>query len=564
MQILRPKGYLGNTGHLVALLLVGVPLIMLTARLLALPGARLGDLPVLSHLAAFGDWLDAGFTLGWVPEADRRSVEYLAFLPTAGLLIVLTRLTFGLRILGYRSILIAVGFHEVGILPSAAAMLAVFVVVALLRPGMRQVRLPLYARVSLIISITACILVACLFVGMWQRSPLVWSLAFFPVIILAMMAEAIAGSMDTQTVGTAAWRLLWTLVLALVLLALMTSPAATLLLLAPELMLMQLGLIVLLSEYLDLRLLQDWKLQGAELLHRMVPTWSAEEIRRPRVAVVHNRGASGTVGRLGPPVSEAVRSTSSQHLIDGLRTLGFNVKVFEADMRMLREVGKFLPPHPRSGAPGGVVLNLSEGIQGHDPHSHAPAMLEMAGLAYTGPTPAGQVALDDPVLLRLKLEQAGVPVTHGEARGREVHVGILGDTHLRAFPPALAKPNGTFQCPAQISAEDADQARDCAFRAFRAAGCRDFAVVRVLFLADGSAQVAGVAAHGVLGRQSSTAVMLRAVGLSWGELAREIVECAGRRTGVDWVQRAHEADPDEDMAPLAEPPRAQKALEHAA
>ena len=39
----RPKGYLGSAGHVVALTLIAVPLLMMAARLVALPGLGLAD-----------------------------------------------------------------------------------------------------------------------------------------------------------------------------------------------------------------------------------------------------------------------------------------------------------------------------------------------------------------------------------------------------------------------------------------------------------------------------------------------------------------------------------------
>jgi D-alanine-D-alanine ligase-like ATP-grasp enzyme len=534
MPLLRPKGYLGATGHAIAVLLIAVPLVMIAARLLALPGMRIADWPLFVPLAQLGEALDSAFTLAWVPPPDRKAVDYLLFMPTATLLIVLARLTFGLRVLGYRSILIAVGFRVVGILPSAVVMLVVFGVVALLRPGMRQARLPLYARVSLILAITACLMVSFLFVGMWQRSELIWSLAFFPVIILAMMAEAIAAALDTNTMGTALWRLGWTLLLALGMYYLMQSSFMSLIVYAPELMLLQLGLIVLISEYLDLKLLQDWQARSAAFRAKYTPWWIVEG-RRPRVAIVRNRSQSGTIARLGPQAPPEVARAPVQHLVDGLRDLGYSVKVLEGDMTLLRELRKFLPPNPRTGAPGGVVFNLSEGIQGEDRHTHVPAMLEMGGIAYTGPTPAGHARIDDILMQRIALEHAGVPAAPEGAIGREVHVGILGRDRLSAFPLALMTRAGQFQCPAKVSDAEAVDVRDRAFSAFRATGCRDFAVVRVVLTPEGKALVAGVSVQGVFGLKSSTASMLRAAGLGWGYLAREIVELAAARNDVEWV-----------------------------
>jgi hypothetical protein len=544
MALIRPKGYLGGWGHAVAMLLIAVPLAMMAARLLALPGMGIPDWQLAALLAQLGDALNSAFTLAWVPKPDRKSVDYLLFIPTAALCIVLARLTFGLRVLGLRAILIAVAFRELGILPSAVVMLVVFFVVALLRPGMRKARMPLYARMSLILAITACLMVSFLFIGMWQRSEFVWSLAFFPIIILAMMAEAIAAAVDTNNLVTALWRLGWTVLLALGLYGLMVSPLMSLLVYAPELLVMQLGLMVLLSEYFDLRLLQDWRASSAVFRAKYTPWWIAEG-RRPRVALVRNRSLSGTIARLGPQAPPELARASVQHLVDGLRELGYLVKVLEGDMTLLRELREFLPPNPRTGEPGGVVFNLSEGIQGDDRHTHVPAMLEMAGISYTGPTPAGHARIGDSLMQRLALEHAGVPVAPEGAIGREVHVGILGGARLSALPLALMTGASQFQSPAKVSNADAANLRDRAFSAFRACGCRDFAVIRLVLTPEGKVLVSGVGVgvQGVFGRKSSTASMLRAASLGWGELAREIVELAAARDGVEWVAKRDEQEP---------------------
>lgn len=533
MQILRPKGYLGATGQAVVLLLIGIPLVMLGARLAALPGIGLADWPLFAPLAGLGNALEAGVTLAWVPEADRSAVEYLLLLPTAALIIALARLTFGLRVLGFRSILIAIGFQEVGILPSLIVMGIVFAVVALLRPGMRRARLPLYGRVSLILAITACLMIAFLFAGMWQRSPFIWSLAFFPVIILAMMAEALAAALDNETLGAAAWRLSWTLLIAFGLYGLIQSRAIDALAFAPELMLLQLGLIIAVSEYLDLRLLQDWQAQSAALQAKYLPWWPAEG-RRPRVALVRNRSPHGTIGRLGVQAPPEPARVSMQHLIDALRTGGYSVKVFEGDMTLLRTLRVYLAPHPRTGAPGGVVFNLGEGIQGENQHTHVPAMLEMAGIPYTGPTPAAHALIDDPVLQRLALQHAGIATASEGVHGQELHVGVLGDGALRAFPIVTRTRSGSFS-PAEVVGAASVAVRDCAFRAFRATGCRDFAVVRVVLTPSGDALVRGIDAHGIFGRKSSTGAMLAAAGLDWSDIAHDIVELSALRNGVEWT-----------------------------
>jgi hypothetical protein len=162
------------------------------ARVAALPGVHLPGPFGGEVLRGIGSALNRSVSLEWVPPDDRWAVLYILLLPTAALLIALARLTFGLRVLGFRSILIAVGFQEIGILPSLLLMAIVVGIILAVRPPMQRIQLTFYARTSVILGIAAVIMVAALLLGPWLRSETLWSFAFFPVIILAMLAEGVA------------------------------------------------------------------------------------------------------------------------------------------------------------------------------------------------------------------------------------------------------------------------------------------------------------------------------------------------------------------------------------
>jgi D-alanine-D-alanine ligase len=600
----RPKGYLNQWGLALLLLLAGATLLMALARVLAAPGMAVPDFVLLQELRQYGAALNDSLTLEWVPPADRKDVTYLLLLPTVALLITIARLTFGLRVLGYRSVLIAAGFQEIGIVPSLMVMAVVLGIIAMLRPTMRRMRLPMYARVSMILSITACVMVAALFVGPWLRSELIWSLAFFPVIILAMIAESIAGTLDQHNVASAAWRLGWTLAVALLLYALMNSPAVLdIAMRFPELMLTQLVAIVLVSEYLDLRLFQDWQSHGHA---SAIAGWLGLNFpaRKARVAVVRNRWHHGVIARLGPAAPAKTQVGSVQHLVDALRDEGYAVKVFEGDMDLTRELWKFLPPNPRTGAPGGVVLNLAAGIQGHARFSHVPAMLESAGVAYTGPDPIGHARLQDRFVLLSLLQQSGVPVPPfrllegqpdtppldlafpllvrpcndteaaailvktpddlGKAVERilrpgqqmlvehchaepEFRVTLLGNGPLECLPLMQVESAGKKRtCPAAIDEALASRIYTCARHAYAIAGCRDYARIDLRLDAAGAPCVVGIHAQEILARKGSVAAMIEAAGLGWGGFAKHIVELAAARNGAE----AAGIPPSDNVVPL--------------
>lgn len=605
----RPKGYLSPSGLAFVLLLIGATLLMVLARATAMPSTPVPDWWMFEPLRRLGALLNDSFTLEWVPLADRHAVTYLLMLPTAVLLITLVRLTFGLRVLGYRSIVIAAGFQEIGVLPSLVVIGLVLGIIVSLRPMMRRVGLPLFARVSMILGIAACIMVAALFVGPWLRSELIWSLAFFPVIIVAMMAEGIAGSLDRQSAATAAWRLGWTLLVALLLQALLNSPTALdIALHFPELMVTQLMAIVLVSEYFDLRLLENWQ-DSPDGIAATLSAWlgdvTAQSPRPPRVAVVRNRWSRGVISHFGPAAPTKGRVNSVQHIVDALRDEGYKVKVFEGDMTLLRELQSFLAPHPRNLQPGGVVLNLAAGIQGRGRFGHVPAMLEMAGVAYTGPDPIAHARVQDRLTLLSSLQQAGVPVPTFQlvpcrpkaacdvplpalvsprnehdavatlvgtpqelhaaidklaARqveealveawlgGAEFRIVLLGNFNPECLPlMRIDASSRERQCPAPIDEELGERMRESARRAFRAAGCRDYARIDLRLGAAGEPCVVHVQSQEILARAGSLAEMAASAGLGWRDLARRIITSAAARHGAD----AAATPRSENVVPLA-------------
>jgi D-alanine-D-alanine ligase len=56
-----------------------------------------------------------------------------------------------------------------------------------------------------------------------------------------------------------------------------------------------------------------------------------------------------------------------------------------------------------------MVFNMAYGIQGECRYTHAPAMLEMAGIPYTGSSPLGHALALDKVVTKILMLRAGVP-----------------------------------------------------------------------------------------------------------------------------------------------------------
>jgi D-alanine-D-alanine ligase len=67
-----------------------------------------------------------------------------------------------------------------------------------------------------------------------------------------------------------------------------------------------------------------------------------------------------------------------------------------------------MPPDPQQN-PTGMVFNMAYGIQGNCRYTHVPAMLEMAGVPYTGSSPLGHALALDKVITKRLLREAGIP-----------------------------------------------------------------------------------------------------------------------------------------------------------
>jgi D-alanine-D-alanine ligase len=585
-RLLRRKGHLSSRAVMILTIFACVPLLTALARIVAFPGIHVPGLSLL------GTVLNNWCSFEWVPHADRWAIVYILLLPTAALLITLARLTFGLRILGFRAILVAIGFQEIGILPSLLLMVLVVTTILVARPSMRRIQLPFYARIAVILCIAATIMVSGLLLGPWLGSNTLWSFAFFPVIILAMLAESIASTLARDDAWTAAWRAGWTLVLALLITFISWIPAVReVALLLPELILTQLVAIIFISEFLDFRLLEQWPARGLRLLRQRSVQKETQSRPRPgglRVAVVQNRWNKNVIGRLGVSALVHERTQSVQVVVDALREQDFTVQVFEGDMSLLRDLHQFLPTRPLTGAPGGLVLNLAAGVQGRGRSCHVPAMLEMAGVPYTGPDPVAQACLLDRYALMMLLRQAGVctprvrlmasknddlgdlrfplvvrpryelaayrtVVKHRKAldaavehivrnyaqealieapeKFPEIRVCLLGNEAIECLPLLQVDASGKKTCPAPIDEALAKRVVDCARTAYAKVGCRDYARIDIRLTARGRLHVVGVHAVGIFARNGSFAHSAARAGYSFGALMGRVVEVAWNRYG---------------------------------
>lgn len=580
---LRPKGNLTRGELYFVLALALLPLISVALRILALPGMLS---PGLSGtlLPSIGHDLSRILSLQGIPPADRHRVLYLLFLPISAILIALARLTLGMRVIGFRSILISVGFQQSGILPSLLLIAAMVIVVIVLRPALVSMRLDYYARVAVLMSSSVMLLLCVLLLAPVLNSDLLWGVAFFPVIVLGLLAEGIAKTIDQESILSALSRTALTIGIALVLAAISQIPLLRDIAIEfPELVLTQIVVIILIAEFLDLRLLQDW---DAKLGGMALPRIHSETAAL-RIAVVRNYRNNGVIGRLGSPSDGGYRRRTVQRIADSLRKSGNTVQVFEGDIELLAKLKDFMAPDPMTQQPGGIVLNLAHGIQGDASAAHVPAMLEMAGLPYTGPAQRGLIVTMDRVVTKVVLRVAGIStpdarvvgglkdeyggltypvvvkpriaaryklriardrkqldtilgvVAAGDQQGavvepyvagREFEAAILGNAAAECLPLVEVLPNRQGRaCPAVLGPELEKSVRSAALEAFRACACRDYAVVNIRISPFGEPLVLEVEVDGVLAEGESFSIAAEAAGLAFPDLLTRIVNVARLR-----------------------------------
>lgn len=128
-----------------------------------------------------------------------------------------------------------------------------------------------------------------------------------------------------------------------------------------------------------------------------------------RIAVVLNFDHTGVINRFGQPCPDEYRpGRTIESLVAALQEGGHETILCEGDKGLLAALERFMPPDPQA-RPSGFVFNAAEGIQGEYRYTHVPAMLEMAGVPYTGSGPLGHGLTQDKVLAKRLLRDGGVP-----------------------------------------------------------------------------------------------------------------------------------------------------------
>jgi len=203
------------------------------------------------------DFVARAVSLEDVPSSMHRRLQYVLFVPLGALTIVFVRLTLGIRVLGpFRSILLAVAFQITGIIEGLLFLSFVVAAVATIRPTLKAMRLPYFGRVSVILSLMSVIIVATMLLGSWVDAVSLRRVAYFPIIVLCLLGDAFARTWGEEGPRSALWRALTTAMVGVALTWVSVIPGfRNLLMRYPELLVTQIGCIILICEYFDLRLL---------------------------------------------------------------------------------------------------------------------------------------------------------------------------------------------------------------------------------------------------------------------------------------------------------------------
>jgi len=255
----------------------------LLVALLGLPlGVALAKLPVLPTSAVARRF----FSLADLPVHFHSMAENVLMVPLGALVVVIFRLTFGLRVLGlFRPILIAMAFQVIGVPIATAFLPLALVAVVVLRPLLKTDHN--YARLAVLLSLASALLFVPLLAGQWWDLAWLREIAFFPVIALCLTCESFAKVLDRDGVREASWRTITTLAAAVIIVALTSLPGVLPFFLRfPEMLLVQAGGILLINKHLNLRLFE-----GENPL--VVPPAPSMDTAARQAAAVERRGGGG-------------------------------------------------------------------------------------------------------------------------------------------------------------------------------------------------------------------------------------------------------------------------------
>jgi len=366
---------------------------------------KLADLPGATEV---GD----AFSLASLPVEFHARLRYVLFVPLGAIVVVLFRVFLGIRVLGpFRSILLAIAFQITGVTLGLFFMALVVGVVAGVRPLLRAQRVPYFGRVSVTVSLVAATMMLAVVISQSLGIQTLQRVVYFPIVALCLTGEGFAATLRREGPRSALWRGGMTALAALLITAVSKLPGlGETLIRFPELLLLQIGAILGISEFLGFRLFEALNpVPDRGRRRRPAPGVRSEEPARMKIAVVRNRKNVGVLARLGLPSPERYGRRSVQSVLDALRDGGHSARAVEGDIHLLRRLDKMTGAGSDGEGLALMVFNMSYGIQGENRYAHVPLMLEMAGVAYTGADPTGHMISLDKAMSKTLMENSGIP-----------------------------------------------------------------------------------------------------------------------------------------------------------
>lgn len=178
-----------------------------------------------------------------------------------------------------------------------------------------------------------------------------------------------------------------------------------------------------------------------------------------RVAVVYNKDKKGTINVFGMQNREWYPEETIQQVVDALEWGGHDVELISADRFLLAKLTKFLPKLSKR-RPNGIVLNLALGVQGKCRYTHVPAMLEVAGIPYTGSSPMGHALAQDKVVAKQIFMSSNLPTP-------DYHVFMSQELEPPFLKyPVIVKPRGEAASFGLKIVNDDDALRDAVAQLF--------------------------------------------------------------------------------------------------
>lgn len=127
-----------------------------------------------------------------------------------------------------------------------------------------------------------------------------------------------------------------------------------------------------------------------------------------KVAVVYNTKSKRVINEFGTRNQERYGKKAIARIVDCLTRGGHQVRAFEGDKDLIRNLEEFMPRVVKGERPG-MAFNLAYGIQGQARYTHVPGILEMVGIPYVGSGPMAHSLALDKVIAKMIFVQHGLP-----------------------------------------------------------------------------------------------------------------------------------------------------------